>query len=294
MAEKYFNKFPLIPYGNTVAVDITKRAGILNTVYENPTLYYPYEIEPGERPDNISDRYYKDQYMSWILYLTNKVIDPYYDWYMDQDTFNAFITKKYGTIEKAQTKISYYRNNWYLEQDILDVSTFESLSQLVKKYYQPVYMDEFKSAEPYGYKRKQEDWKLKTNSIVLYSCNNASNSYITDELVTVTFNPSNRGYGQVLASNSSSVSLQHVTGVTTTGTITANSYLFGRESKANTAFTTANTIVSNIGVAEEVYWSPVSYYDYETELNDATRTIQVLNNQFSTKIALELKKLMRQ
>mgnify|MGYP001600190963 CR=1 FL=1 len=88
--DKYFEKFPVISYANTAARDITRRTAILSSIYSNPTLYYPYQIEQFERPDNISDRYYNDQYMDWILYMTNKIVDLYYDWYMDDNTFNNF------------------------------------------------------------------------------------------------------------------------------------------------------------------------------------------------------------
>ncbi len=55
MPERYFQKFQLINYANTVAVNITQRSVVLNSVYSNPSLYYLYNIKPHERPDTIAD-----------------------------------------------------------------------------------------------------------------------------------------------------------------------------------------------------------------------------------------------
>ena len=127
MPERYFQKFQLINYANTIAVNITQRSVVLNSVYSNPSLYYLYNIKPHERPDTIADEYYQDQYMSWILYLTNKMVDPYYDWNLDQDTFDAFIIKKYGSYENASSKITYFRNNWYTQPQQLSVSQYTNI-----------------------------------------------------------------------------------------------------------------------------------------------------------------------
>ena len=68
--DKYFNNFPIITYNSKPAVDITKRVVMLNYALKNPYLFYPYEIIANERPDQFSNRYYEDQYKSWILYLS--------------------------------------------------------------------------------------------------------------------------------------------------------------------------------------------------------------------------------
>ena len=61
MPSRYFENFQLVGYANNVAVNVTERAALLNTVMNNPFFFYPYEIKEGERPDQIADRYYGDQ-----------------------------------------------------------------------------------------------------------------------------------------------------------------------------------------------------------------------------------------
>lgn len=294
MSEKYFEKFQLISYGNTAAVNITQRTVILNSVYTNPNLYYMYDIKPYERPDIIADEYYQDQYMSWILYLTNKIIDPYYDWHIDQETFKAFLIKKYGSYENATSKVKYYRNNWYTEPEQITMASYDTLvsaNGAIAKYYTPVYLDETKNTIPNGYIRRREDWKYNTNRIATYTANGTS--FITDEIVNVNFDINDVGRGQVTFANSTTVILQHLSGVTTTGTVVGSSYLYGRESKANTIFTDVTLLTDNIPTNETIYWEPVTYNQYETEINEQNKTIQVLNKSFSTQISKELRRLLK-
>jgi len=292
MSEKYFEKFKLIQYSNTVAIDITQRVKVLSNAYNNPNLYYLDNIRPYERADNLAFNYYDDQYMSWILYLTNGIIDPYYDWNLDQDTFKNFIVKKYGTLENAVSKIKYYRNNWYNNQQQISVSSYNNLNDNLKQYYEPVYLDELKSSTVYSYKRRRIDWKHNTNAVSKYNIANGS-MFTTDEIVNVVFDTNNLGQGQIKFSNASVVILQHLSGITTSGAITANSYLYGTESKTNTAFTTATSIANNISAIESSYWSPVTYYEHENEINVNNMSIKILEKSYSTRISKELKRLLK-
>lgn len=290
MTEKYFAKFPVIKYDNNKVVNITERATILNTIYQNPYLYYPYDIKVGERPDNIADKYYGDQYMSWVLYMSNKIQDPYYEWYIDQDSFNDFITKKYGSIKKAMTKTTFYRNNWYDNQNNIDTNSFNILSDKIKRFYEPIYADSQYNIVLLGYRRKQIDWKLNTNSIVKYSVTNGA--FINNEIVNVWFSSNYTGTGQVCSSNSSSVFIQHVKNYVANQTITGSSYLYGTESNSNVIFTSASYISNNIPSGEATYWSPVTYYDFETEINEKNKSIRILDKNYSMQISDQLSKIL--
>ncbi len=295
MPERYFEKFKLIDYANTVAVNLTQRSVVLNSVYSNPNLYYLYDIKPYERPDVIADEYYQDQYMSWIFYLTNKMVDPYYDWNLDQDTFDAFIVKKYGSYENSVSKVKYFRNNWYTQPDAISVSqynTIVSANGSLARYYTPTYLDDTRNTVPNGYVRKKEDWQYNTNRVASYAVANGL-AFVSDEIVNVTFDANNTGRGQVSFSNSSTVILQHLFDTTTTGTITGSSYLYGRESKANIVFTAVTSLANNIPSSETTYWDAVTYFQYETEINERNKSIQVLDKRYSTQISKELKRLMK-
>lgn len=294
MTERYFDKFQTINYANTVVRNITQRAVVLNSVYTSPMLYYPYDIQQNERPDNIADRYYKDQYQGWILHLTNKVVDPYYDWYIDETTFNDFVAKKYGSLANATSKVKYYRNNWYTDRNRISVDTYEGLDGSLKKFYEPVYADPELSIRLIGYIRRAEDWKKTTNTIVRYNADGTD--FILDEIVDVYNGTSPSasiiGRGQVCAATSTTTTIQHISGNPAATPTTFR--LVGRESKVSRTYTTVTTIVSNIPINEIVYWEPVYYYDYENEINERNKSIQVLKAEYAGQISKELKTLLRQ
>lgn len=291
--ERYFEKFQTIQYANTVARNITQRTVFLTAVYSNPLFYYPYDIEQGERPDTIADRYYSDQYMSWVINLANKVVDPYHDWYLDQNTFNEFIVKKYGSLATAMTKIKYYRNNWYSDPSpTITAAAYDSLDPALVRFYEPVPINGVVTASPRQYTRRKEDWTVATNAIARYSVANGA-GFSSDEVVDVRFGPTQTGTGQVAFANTSTVILQSLTGVVTTGTITGSSRLSGRESGANTVFTTATSVANVIPTVETSFWSPVTYHDHETEINERNKSILVLKSQFAPKVARQLKDLLR-
>ena len=85
MADRYFDKFPLVYYSNNFVVDITRRVALLESVSTNPYAFYPYDIEDNERADQFCSRYYDDAYKSWVIYLGNKIADPYYEWYLQNN-----------------------------------------------------------------------------------------------------------------------------------------------------------------------------------------------------------------
>ena len=110
MVERYFEKFPVISYSNNSVVDITKRAVLLDKVYNTPLAFFPYTIASEERADQFSYRYYEDPFQTWILYFSNKIVDPYYEWYLHENEFYDFMVKKYGSYYDSQQKVKYYRN----------------------------------------------------------------------------------------------------------------------------------------------------------------------------------------
>lgn len=295
MAERYFEKFPIITYSNNSVVDITKRVALLERVSQNPYVFYPYDISDNERPDQLSTRYYDDPYKSWLVYIANKIIDPYYEWYLSNDEFNEFIEKKYGSIESAQQKITYYKNNWK-GQEPISYSAFNVLSAGQKKYWEPMYGA---TAQILAYKRKEENWISNTNKIVNYTVSSTSN-FTTNEICNIFFDTGMTGKGQVAGvfSNSTAnyVSLHHLSGTyytSDTVSITAGSYIYGNESGSNVSFTAVYSAANTIPEEETSYWTPVSYYDYEFDKNEYNKSVRVLDSSLSYTATQNLKDLMK-
>jgi hypothetical protein len=281
--DRYFQKFPIINYKNVNAVDITKRIVFLNNVLKNPYLFYPYEIDSHERPDQFSYRYYEDQYKSWAVYMSNEIIDPYYEWYLDDTTFNAFINKKYGNVDLASLKIKRYECNWENDEPI-SVSRYNSLLPTVKRYWEPDYQGSNKIIQ---YKRKQIDQIHNTNKIVQFVVSDASN-FIIDEICILTNTNGTQCYGQILSVINNIIYLQHIS-----GNYSNNINIVGKESNTNASITSSMLIKNNLLAEEEIYWSPISYYQYEINKNAFNKTIKVLDKSYAKQIADNLESVLK-
>jgi len=153
----YFSAFPLTNYAGIVCTNITLRAKLLDSVKVAKTLYYPYTIKEGERPDIVAFNYYGACHYDWIVFLSNDIIDPYYDWPLDSQTFDAYIAGKYGAPEMAQQTTKCYRTNdvtWY--QSINDNSyltpvQFNGLPSSAQSSYQPVVQNDELELTPASY-----------------------------------------------------------------------------------------------------------------------------------------------
>jgi hypothetical protein len=287
MAEKYFSKFPKIDYSNNFVVDITRRVVLTNKFSTNPYSFYPYDITSEERPDQFSFRYYGDQFQSWLLYITNDITDPYYEWYLTPSQLEDLIEKKYGSIYTAQQKIKYYKNNWENVENI-SVEEYNALTDARKYYWDPAYGS---GSNVSSYKRKPLDLNATTNKVISYTLSNTS--FITDEICKVVYNSNEVGYGQVAAAANSTLFLQHVYG-SYFSNVVGTCYVYGTESGINATFTavSANN-ANNISEDEMVYWTPITYYDYEYEKNEYNKSIKVMDKQYAQQASDNLKNLLK-
>lgn len=107
---KYFNYFPTTFYNNSntsLALDtvtnIIARFSFENTLKENSSVFYPYDIQDGDTPEIIANKYYGSPEKHWIVLMFNDVIDPQYDWPLDQRTLITYINDKYSANGAANT-----------------------------------------------------------------------------------------------------------------------------------------------------------------------------------------------
>ena len=235
MPKTYFTNFNTIDYANNKVVDITERVSIIPNALKNPYAYYPASLVNGVRADNVANQTYNDPYLSWVVYLSNDIVDPYHEWYMDSSQFNDFITTKYGTISNATSKIVYWRNNWAVS-DAISSDTYAGLTINQKDYWVASGFDA--DGIPVSYSRKKDEWFLSTNYTVGLTITGATSNtpYIPNEVVQFGSN----GTAQVVISNTSFLTVNKLQGTLNTG------YVYGTESNSNCTITAINYLSNNI------------------------------------------------
>lgn len=118
---KYFNYFPKTIYspldvgeggGVDFVTNITSRFGFEQAFKENTSVYYKYDIQDSDTPEIIADKMYGSSEKHWIVLMLNDIVDPQYDWPLDQRTFNTFVNDKYSANASiGQTGISWAQQN---------------------------------------------------------------------------------------------------------------------------------------------------------------------------------------
>jgi len=95
--------FPTTYYTNSddstaldTVTNIIARFAFEDTLKENTSIFYPYEIQDGDTPEMIANKFYGSPEKHWIVLLFNNIIDPQYDWPLDQRTLIKHINDKYS------------------------------------------------------------------------------------------------------------------------------------------------------------------------------------------------------
>lgn len=283
----FFKNFPVTSYNGSLAINILAKVKFNDIVKSLGSVYYPYTISEGERPDIIAANYYDDPRYSWIIYLANDIVDPYYDWPMAQDEFNKYIVEKYGSIQTSQREIAYWEDNWYEDDTTLTVSAYNALPSYAKKYFKPIMGI---NSTPVNYTRSQLDVAIETNKTIQITVANTSSFAIGDYITQ-----SNTSSGGLLGSgfikeiSDNNIVAQNILGTFANTTGTTSSL---RTTNIESNVSDVITIHTAIPVDEQVYWTYVTKYDYENQLNEQKKFIRLIDKSFVDQIEKELALLL--
>jgi hypothetical protein len=103
---KYFRNFPNIQYAvsaNKAGIptyinikDYFKLLKVRDDIFREETLYTPYTIHNGQRPDQISKAVYGDEQFYWVILQVNEITNYYTEWPLSELELTEFVYEKYG------------------------------------------------------------------------------------------------------------------------------------------------------------------------------------------------------
>ena len=105
----YFSYFPTVKHelkqdGSVVTVtNILKRFKIHDDVREQTEIFYPYQLQDGDRPDVVAEKYYGNANYAWLVLFSNNIADPIKEWPLYGQDFVNYVKTKYGSVELANT-----------------------------------------------------------------------------------------------------------------------------------------------------------------------------------------------
>ncbi len=301
----YFSKFPRVLYSINkegtnakIVPDMLARVKFIDSILSNQSLFFKYEVKGEETAEQIANRVYGNPEKHWILFLVNQIIDPQFDWPLGPYDFEKYIKQKYGSINVSLSTAESYATpgTYYTAGEIVyqGASTYDKSTA---------------DATIVTYDSTNKVLKLKFPSQMFANGSaikgvTANSAAQTHTVIAITNNLD--GYQWAV----NTVSHYEVTETKTNSDdptfsevkkyrITANGFNYSTNTvialNTNTSYSNTFNVVSSVTggnaqmtIATTV--SPVSYYDYEVELNEERRKIIVpqssiigaIENQFSS------------
>jgi hypothetical protein len=131
----YFNTLPKVltpdQNGNYILMtNILTRAKLIEELQNNPMLFYTYNIQDGDTPEIVAEKYYDDPYKYWIVLYSNQIMDPIWNWPLNYEQFLDYINSKYATEadDAGKTPYEYTNTTVYAYQKI--ITTIDSYSEI--------------------------------------------------------------------------------------------------------------------------------------------------------------------
>ena len=288
----FFDKFPLVRYTvdkklltelDTVR-NVLFRVGIIKDVLEqNVDAYYLYTIRDSDRPETLAERIYGDAEAHWVILYANNIYDPYYDWPMDERTFQKYIIKKYGSLETAKTTYHHFEKVITRENPAAQVITTTKFIVNEKKLTDGV-LTIIDAETDYG-----------IGEIAYIGPSNESNTFSGQ---VVAWNNAN-GYIVLANTNGSAKAYQFLIGSSSAanGTVLKTDIPAAPMDAYNTLTDTTDFSTYTVAgktVYETISRNRVSNYDYEEELNESKRLIKIIHPRYYAQISGELDNLTSQ
>jgi len=141
-----FRSFPQVNYSLKknknfeLLTNITLRFKVRDIIKNRTAIYFDYVVKDSDRPDIIASKYYDDPSLDWIIFLVNDIVDPYYDWPLNDESFDSYMRTLYGSTAEAKSTVFEYRkiiNNQSVRFDgkiipkrtvVVDLNTYNSLA----------------------------------------------------------------------------------------------------------------------------------------------------------------------
>jgi hypothetical protein len=138
---RYFKYFPktyyfshLDPSSLDVVTNILTRFKFEEGFKNNSVFYYEYDIQDGDTPEIIAAKIYDSPEKHWAVLMINDIVDPLWDWPLDQRTIIKFIDEKYSanaTGTQTGTQWAKINTKQYL---IVETKTIAGEDSVIVKY----------------------------------------------------------------------------------------------------------------------------------------------------------------
>jgi hypothetical protein len=121
MSRTYFENIPNFDYVSRVSGEknltdyvqvknFFKRGKLRDDIFGDLNYFTKYKILGDERPDNIAYKVYGDENLSWVVLLSNNILNVQSEWPLPQESYHNYLMEKYGSEENLYA-VHHYETN---------------------------------------------------------------------------------------------------------------------------------------------------------------------------------------
>jgi hypothetical protein len=121
MSRTYFDNIPNFDYVSRVSGEknltdyvqvknFFKRGKLRDDIFGDLNYFTKYKILGDERPDNIAYKVYGDENLSWVVLLSNNILNVQSEWPLPQESYHNYLMEKYGSEENLYA-VHHYETN---------------------------------------------------------------------------------------------------------------------------------------------------------------------------------------
>jgi len=148
---QYFTTLPKIvktnQFGQSLLMtNLMARSSVIPSLLNNAALFYQYDIQDGDTPESVAYKYYGESYRYWIVLFANQIIDPQWNWPMNNMVFAGYLADKYPAVdvyatihhyEKINTQFDFGTNTSTVEKVEISEDAYNNLIPSTNVYTLP-------------------------------------------------------------------------------------------------------------------------------------------------------------
>jgi hypothetical protein len=116
------------------------KSNFIKELLLDSSIFSEYTIVDGERLTTVAFDFYGSVDYTWLVVLSNQIIDPYFEWPLSQQELELYIAKKYGSLQEARSTIVEYR--LIGTEKIISIDTYNNIwsdIEFPEDFIEPIY-----------------------------------------------------------------------------------------------------------------------------------------------------------
>ena len=106
---EYVSRLPDAKISDYITVkNFFKRGFLREDIFQNLTFFTKYQIQGGDRPDNVAFQVYNDSTLDWLVLIANNIVNIQNEWPLSNLDFDELMLDKYGSYDTLFNGIHHY------------------------------------------------------------------------------------------------------------------------------------------------------------------------------------------